>query len=192
MMRVLGFCSFAFYCILVGLFWNSFTSTATMSDDLEVFVAGAALVVVFFYGIRFAKHVPTILIVAIAAAFALAGFFMVPFDSTDVFFYMATGWEQSHYAHNPYSKSLRDIEDILEDPLVQNEWMARNRNPWLDLPVPYGFLFALISRGIAWAGRGSFWATLALFSLLNLMIHAGTAWLLWRASKLIPGANPNR
>ena len=191
MMRVLGFCSFAFYCILAGLFWNNFTSTATRADDIAVFVAGVALVVTYFYGLHSVKNVSMVLIIAFVIAFAIIGFLIVPFDSTDVFFYMATGWEQSHYAHNPYSRSLRDIAEIADDPLVQNEWMARNRNPWLDLPVPYGFLFALISRGIAWAGHGSFWATLALFTLLNLMTHAGTAWLLWKAAKLIPGANPN-
>lgn len=191
MMRVLGFCSIAFYCILAGLFWNHFTSTETRADDIAVFFAGTALVVAYFYGLRYLKNVTTKLIVGFAVIFAIVGFLMVPFDSTDVFFYMATGWEQSHYAHNPYSRSLRDINGILDDPLVQNQWMARNRNPYLDLPVPYGFLFALISRGIAWAGHGSFWTTLALFSFLNLLMHAGIGWLLWKSAKLIPGTNPN-
>jgi hypothetical protein len=153
MTRVLGCCSLAFYCILSGLFWNNFTSTATRADDATVFVAAAALVIIYFYGRRWAKNVSTVLIVGFALAFALVGVFIVPFDSTDVFFYMATGWQQAHYANNPYSTSLRDISEILDDPMVQNEWMARNRNPWLDLPLPYGFLFALISKGIAWIGQ---------------------------------------
>jgi hypothetical protein len=191
MMRVLGCCSLAFYCILSGLFWNNFTSTATRADDATVFVAAAALVIIYFYGRRWAKNVSTVLIVGFALAFALVGVFIVPFDSTDVFFYMATGWQQAHYANNPYSTSLRDISEILDDPMVQNEWMARNRNPWLDLPLPYGFLFALISKGIAWIGHGNLWMTLGLFTLLNLITHVGTAYLLWEAARLIPGANAN-
>jgi hypothetical protein len=73
--------------------------------------------------------------------------------------------------------------------MINNAWMARNRNPWLDGPMPYGFLFALVSRAIAWLGGGNFWLTLALFSFLNLLMHAGTALFLWKASRLLPGDN---
>jgi hypothetical protein len=55
---------------------------------------------------------------------------------------------------------LRNVAGATEDPMIQNEWMARNRNPWLDIPMPYGFLFALVARTIAWLGRGSFWPRL--------------------------------
>ena len=55
--------------------------------------------------------------------------------------------------------------------------------------MPYGFLFALVARTIAWLGRGNFWVTLSLFSFLNLVMHAGTALLLWKAGSLLPEGN---
>src|SRR5262249_11244574 len=57
---------------------------------------------------------------------------------------------------------------------------------WLDIPVPYGFLFSLLARGIAWLGHGNLWLTLGLFSLLNLLMHAGTALVLWKAATALP------
>ena len=190
-LRVAGYCSLVLYCALAILFWNNFVSTPTRLDDAAVFASAAGLVILYFYGSKYVRRCKAGLIVAFAISFAIAGFLSVPFDSTDVFFYMATGWGQAHYSNNPYSRSLRDITDIVDDPLVQNEWMARNRNPWLDLPLPYGFLFALISKAVAWLGHGSFWATLALFTLLNLITHAATAVLLWKAARFLPGDNAN-
>src|SRR5262249_48331619 len=121
-----------------------------------------------------------------AIVIAIAGFITPPFDSTDVFFYMATGWQQAHYGLNPYSKVLRNVADGSSDPMIQNGWMARNRNPWWDIPVPYGFLFSVLARVIAWLGQGNLWVTLGLFSLLNLLIHAATALVLWKAAALLP------
>src|SRR5215471_11882753 len=67
--------------------------------------------------------------------------------------------------------------------------MARNRNPWLDIPIPYGFLFALLARGLTWIGDGNFWRTLFLFKCMNLLMHAGTALFLWKSAKWLPESN---
>src|SRR5262249_46611807 len=139
-----------------------------------------------FVGLKFARRARTSVIVTFAIVISIAGFITPPFDSTDVFFYMATGWQQAHYGLNPYSKVLRNVADGSSDPMIQNGWMARNRNPWWDIPVPYGFLFSVLARVIAWLGQGNLWVTLGLFSLLNLLIHAATALVLWKAAALLP------
>src|SRR5712692_5745662 len=92
--RALGYCSLGLYCILAVLFWNSFTSTKTRADDVLVFVATVALVVLYFYGLRYVRRCKASLIVAFAVGFGIVGFLSVPFDSADVFFYMAMGWQQ--------------------------------------------------------------------------------------------------
>src|SRR5262245_28290962 len=99
-------------------------------------------------------------VVSFAVLLGAIGFVTPPFDSTDVFFYMAMGWQQAHYGANPYSRVLRDVDGSDRDPMIQNEWMWRNRNPWLDIPMPYGPLFAVVARTIAWLNRGNFRATL--------------------------------
>ena len=187
---VLGYCSLAFYCTLATFFWTSWSSSTTGADEAIVFIAGITLAGLYFYGLTCARRARTAVIVIFAIAFGLVGFLILPFDSTDVFFYMATGWQQAHYHNNPYSGLLRDVEGMANDPIIDAESMARNKNPWQDLPLPYGFLFALVSRVIAWLGRGSFWATLAWFNALNLAMHAGIALLLWKSAKFIPLGNP--
>src|SRR5206468_2091043 len=39
-------------------------------------------------------------------------------------------------------------------------------------------------------GSGNWWFTFGLFNLLNLAIHAGISYLLWRIAKLIPSIEP--
>jgi len=176
------------YVAFGAFFWTR-TLKSGWIDEVVVIAIGGALVALYFLGAKFAARATTSVIVAFATAIAVIGFLTVPFDSTDIFFYIATGWEQAHYGSNPYSVTLRNVDGAYYDPIINNAWMARNRNPWLDEPMPYGFLFALVSRAIAWLGGGKFWLTLALFSLLNLLMHAGTALFLWKAGKLVPGDN---
>jgi hypothetical protein len=183
---VFGLCSLAIYVGLAVFFWTAWTHKANSIDEVIVIAAMLGLGLLYFLGLRLAPAAATSVIVIFACCAALVGFATPPFDSTDVFFYMASGWNQAHYGANPYSVSLREVAANVRDPMMQNEWIRRNRNPWLDIPMPYGFLFALVSGGIAWLGRGNFWLTLVLFDLVNLAFHAGTAILLWKAGKLLP------
>src|SRR5215813_3946752 len=187
-LRLFGFASLALYVAFGAFFWTR-TLKSRWTDELVVIVIGGALVALYFLGAKFAARAATSVILAFAAGIGVIGFLTVPFDSTDVFFYMATGWQQAHYGSNPYSETLRNVDGAFHDPMINKAWMARNRNPWLDEPMPYGYLFALLSRAIAWLGGGRFWLTLTLLHLLNLFMHAGTALFLWKASKLLPGDN---
>jgi len=177
------------YAALAAFFWTAWSFKNHWIDQVVILVATGALVILYFSGIKFARQAAVSAIVTFAIAMAIVGFIMPPFDSTDVFFYMATGWQQAHYGSNPYSRLLRNVDGAAEDPMIQNAWMARNRNPWLDIPMPYGFLFALLARGLAWIGGGNFWRTLCLVKCLNLLMHAGTALFLWKSSKCLPQAN---
>ena len=188
-MRVLGLSSLALYAALAVFFWTAWNFKTSKIDEPVLWVTGAALVILYFWGLKFVRRSATSTIVVFAIATGLIGFVTPPFDSTDVYFYMASGWHQTHYGGNPYSGVLRNVEGAASDPMIQHERMERNRNPWLDIPMPYGFLFALVARTIAWLGRGNFWVTLWLFEFLNLVMHAGTALLLWKAGSLLPEGN---
>src|SRR5262245_10534591 len=187
-LRLFGFASLGLYVVFAAFFWTR-TLKSRWTDELVIIIIGGALVLLYFFGAKFAARATTSVILSFAVGIGVIGFLTPPFDSTDLFFYIATGWEQAHYGSNPYSVTLGNVDGAFHDPMINNAWMARNRNPWLDEPMPYGFLFALVSRAIAWLGGGKFWLTLALFSFLNLLMHAGTALFLWKAGKLLPGDN---
>jgi hypothetical protein len=131
-------------------------------------------------------------VVIFAVVFGLIVFAAIPFDSTDAFYYIAQGWQQAQYDANPYSQVLRDVPNHAEDPMIASPWAARNLNPWLDLPLPYGFLFAAVLRVIAILGQGNWWLTLSLYGALNAAAHAAIIWLVWRISHIMRFGDPKR
>src|SRR5206468_2622529 len=109
-LSVFGLCSMALYIVLAVFFWTAWSFKANAIDEVILFVATGALVTLYFWGLKFAKRAATSAIVIFAIGVGVVGFFTPPFDSTDIFFYMATGWQQAHYGANPYSVSLRSVE----------------------------------------------------------------------------------
>jgi len=142
-------------------------------DDLLAWFTAAALLVLYASGYRAlvrGKVLSGRQVVLPVLPLVLLAFITIPYDSTDVFLYMDAGWTQSHYGMNPYTDVLRSLP-IDRDPIVRPEWMTSNKNPWLDLPFVYGFLFALFVRFIAFAGQGNWWLTLGLLKMVNAGVY---------------------
>jgi hypothetical protein len=121
-------------------------------------------------------------IVYFAAAFALLAFLTVPFHSTDVFGYINRGWQQVHYGQNPYVYHLNDIPNWQTDPMFREHWIYN--------PNPYGFLFTLLARLIASLSGGNWWAALAMFKAVNLIMYASIGWILWLGSRRLQFIKP--
>src|SRR5262245_40387648 len=185
-----GVASIILYMLLAAVFWTDAVFNRTRPIEILQYVILGLLTVLYFAGLSRARHVSARSVIAFGLAFAILGFMTAPFDSTDVFFYMAQGCSQTHYGANPYANVLRDIPNVATDPMIQSRWMQLNHNPWLDEPIPYGFAFALLARFIAWLGQGHLWATLMLFAIINLAVHCAVSVLLWKSATLIPGARP--
>jgi hypothetical protein len=151
-------------------------------DDLIAWLTAGALIGLYWAGCRsLVQQRPHSLgtIVVPALLLLLTAFFTIPYDSTDVFLYMDSGWAQAAYGANPYTIVLRQIPGIDGDPMIRQQWMQANKNPWMDLPFVYGFLFAHLAKAIAWAGNGNWWLTLALFKLINVVAYGATAFVLF-------------
>ena len=157
-------------------------------DDLLAWITAGALIALYWAGYRslVRKRVHSLATVVVPALpLMFTAFITIPYDSTDVFLYMDSGWAQAAYGANPYTTVLREIPGIDRDPLIREEWMRTNKNPWMDLPFVYGFLFAHLVKAIAWVGNGNWWLTLGLFKLVNVAAYGATAFLLLSlASKL--------
>jgi hypothetical protein len=144
------------------------------------------LLPLFWKGYQAVKQSPDAksikLILIFAGVFSLLTFFTVPFHSTDVFGYINRGWQQVHYSENPYVFRIADVPGWQNDPMLRSHWIYN--------PNPYGFLFSLLARVLVWIGNGHWWLTLALFKLLNLLVFAITAWLIWSGAKLLGVTRP--
>jgi hypothetical protein len=172
--------------------WKPSVRTAT--DDLMAWLACIALLCLYWIGYRTIVRGPVLTfrqILLPAVPLALLSFVTIPYDSTDVFLYMAAGRAQAHYGLNPYSHVLREIPGITNDPIVRPEWMAENKNPWLDLPLVYGFLFALLMKTIGLICGTHWWLTLGLIKLVGVAAYFSSAALLWRLSKALGNLRPD-
>jgi hypothetical protein len=144
-----------------------------------------ALLVLFWRGYQQLKRAdkPRLrIIVYFAVIFALFTFLTVPFHSTDVFGYINRGWQQVHYGQNPYVYHLNDIPDWRSDPMLREHWIYN--------PNPYGFLFTLLARLLARLSGGNWWAALAMFKAVNLIMFAAIGWILWQASTRVSYIKP--
>ncbi len=173
---VIGVASAAAYAAnTIHYGWTPFTRD--WIDDLAAWGIAFALVIRYWAGytvlLQAGRTVPVRDVIAPVVALVVISFVTIPYDSTDVFLYMGMGWAQSHYGLNPYTNALRDIPGASSDPMINSGWMRTNKNPWMDLPLVYGFTFAALVKSIAWLGRGNWWLTLSLFKLLNVAAYTG-------------------
>jgi hypothetical protein len=111
------------------------------------------------------------------AVFSWFALYTQPFQSTDIYGYINRGWQQFHYATNPYVTTIDGISGWGEDPMF--------RNHWVNNPIPYGFLFAHITRFICYLGEGDWHQTLLAFKWLSWFALAGCAVLVNHALKCL-------
>jgi hypothetical protein len=178
--------------VLVILSWQGTVYQGSTATRNALFISLAIPAVFYMRAIGSISHVSLRAIVCFAVVFGLIGLAAIPFDSTDAFYYIAQGWQQAQYDANPYSQVLRDVPNHAADPMIASPWTARNQNPWLDLPLPYGFLFATVLRIIASLGQGNWWLTLSLYGAFNAAAHAAIIWLIWRISHIMRLGDPKR
>ena len=138
------------------------------------------LLLLFYLGYR---HVSTSvdtaqvtrIIIAFSAVFIILTFLTVPYHSTDVFGYINRGWQQYHYAENPYIFRLADTPNWQSDPMLREHWPYN--------PNPYGPLFSLIAWGLCAIGNGNWWLTLALFKFVNVASFVATGWFIYDGAR---------
>src|SRR6185312_13370282 len=121
-------------------------------------------------------------VVVFAIFFCLIALFIFPFHSTDVFGYINRGWQQVHYHQNPYVNFTAEIPNWQQDRMITDHWIYN--------PNPYGFLFTLIARVLAFIGGGNWWITLLLFKGMNVLAYGATSWMVWSAAKKLGHARP--
>lgn len=191
-------CVTALIYLLQLLFYGTpFNPQFAPEPFLEIFSWTAALCLLALYWSGYREVVRISggkavlgVIVGFALIFAAIGAVTFPFHSTDVFVYVANGWEQSHYGLNPYAHHLRDISGVETDAMIANPWISRSINPWMDQPFTYGFAFALFCRLLAKLGQGNWAFTVLLFQAANFGIYSATIWLLWRLVVKLQHPNP--
>lgn len=106
-------------------------------------------------------------------ALLLAGLavFILPADSSDLWGYIARGWQQVAYDANPFSSVVAHIDGWRDIPMLKNILWQHN-------PSPYGPLFMLLAKYLTALSAGNLWLAMFLFKVVNFGIFVATLLLL--------------
>lgn len=120
---------------------------------------------------------------------------MLPWTSSDIFYYMGVGEIDSVYHRNPYYVTIKDVYNENKEN-VQDEILEKGAtNPWSKTTVVYGpmaqILFSITTK-ISFKNAD---LCLFMFKLINVLLHLLNCYLIYKITKkikfsIIYGLNP--
>lgn len=114
----------------------------------------------------------------------------LPFTTSDLFYYMGTGWLDSNYHENPYITTVDELKE--EHP---NDEILMRTGVWGHQKVVYGPLWSLISKGISKLSFGNVTGCYFLYKVAAFVVYLFSCILIYQMTKkisyvLLYGANP--
>ena len=121
---------------------------------------------------------------------------MIPWHSSDIFYYMGVGELHSVYGQNPYYKTIKQY--VNENPEIsQSDTIMKqgNLNYWSNTTVVYGPVAQTIFSIFTKISFKNIDICLIIFKLVNLIIHLLNCYLIYKITKklkfpIIYGLNP--
>lgn len=88
---------------------------------------------------------------------SLIFFIMLPLTSTDVFYYIGTGWSEAHYKVNPYYTSVNEVMEQNEE-AANDEMLLKMKGIWSGQTIVYGPVWPLICKILSMLSMGNLFA----------------------------------
>ncbi len=132
-----------------------------------------------------------IFILIISIMFAI----VLPFTSTDIYYYMSTGWSEAKYGVNPYYIPVQQVIDTKLQEGEIDQLLQKVPHVWRNQTIVYGPLWPLICRILTTISAGNLEICLGIFKLLNLLIHMLNCYIIYKITNrkkfvAIYGLNP--
>lgn len=135
------------------------------------------------------------LFIAIIALIFVA---VLPFLSSDIFYYLGIGRLDSTYHQNPYYTTIKVfVEQENNSNYCQTDTILAqgHTNTWADSTVVYGPVWTLICKLVAGLSFGNIDFGLLIFKLVNVLVHLCNCYLIYKISHkkiftLLYGLNP--
>lgn len=169
--------------------------TSYIESTVGAVIFGILLLLLIFYYFRILKNnnkefknIKKIILYVLLISIIFG--VMLPFTTSDIFYYIGTGWIDSHYDVNPYYTSVKEIR--LENP--QDEILQRT-GVWEEQVVVYGPLWAFICRILSFLSFGNATVSLYIYKIAAIFIHILNTILIYKITKkekfsLLYGLNP--
>lgn len=154
------------------------------------------LVAVYFFIIKKHKQLFSnikqilLFVLIITILFAI----MLPFTSSDIFYYIGVGWLDSNYNQNPYYVSINEYMEINEEAQT-DQLLIKGGDYWGGQTVVYGPVWELICKTFATISMGNINFALFIFKLFAVCVHILNTYLIYKICKkkifsVIYGLNP--
>ncbi len=106
---------------------------------------------------------------------------VIPFMSSDVFYYLGVGRLNAKYGQNPYYVTMKDyveneVPNLEQDTVLQKGY----QNYWSGTTVVYGPIWTMICSTIAGLSFGNIDIGLWLFKMANLAVHLLNCYLIYQ------------
>lgn len=117
-------------------------------------------------------------IIIVSAIFLI----MLPLTSTDVFYYIGTGWSEAHYGVNPYYTSVQELMQTNID-ATSDEILLKMPGVWAGQTIVYGPIWPLICKILSGLSMGNLTLALFIYKLFNLILHLANTYLIYKIAK---------
>ena len=121
---------------------------------------------------------------------------IIPFFSSDVFYYLGIGRLDGKYGQNPYYTTIKEYVENSNNNLENDTVLMQGYyNYWSNSTIVYGPIWTFICRIVALISWGNIDIGLIAFKILNVIIHLINCYLFYKISKkkifpLLYGINP--
>lgn len=188
------FSDFSFFYTKVG---REITTIKTIGTILFIGIF-IALFTIYIYIIKNAKKIfqnnktMAKYIIIICTIFTI----ILPMTSTDIFYYIGTGWTEAKYKVNPYYTSIKDvIEYQISNGQEIDEILQKTPQVWRGQTIVYGPLWPVICKILSGLSFGNASIALAIYKIFNLLLHILNCYVIYKLTKkkafvLLYGLNP--
>ena len=121
---------------------------------------------------------------------------MIPWHSSDIFYYMGVGELNSTYGQNPYYETIKKYgtqnQEVIEKDTIMKQGYI---NYWANTTVVYGPIAQLVFSAITKISFKNVDICIVLFKLINIIFHILNCYLIYKITKkikfsIIYGLNP--
>lgn len=109
--------------------------------------------------------------------------FMMPWTSSDVFYYMGVGELDGVYHQNPYYTTVKDYYDANEENINDEILEKGAENGWSDTTVVYGPVAQIIFKISSILAFKNIDVAIIIYKLINLLVHVASTYLVYKITK---------
>lgn len=98
---------------------------------------------------------------------------ILPIISSDVYYYIGTGWQQIKYLGNPYYESINSVINFKNDEMLKFV-------SWNNMKAAYGPVWMMVSKILMTISNGNLVYGLFIFKIFNLLLHLYNCYLIYK------------